>query len=420
DVYKRQGWDFDGSYADWYGGHELGHQYGRYHAEFCGAPDGRPYPYPDGRIGGPREAPQRYFGWDIERRQVYPWTWTDVMTYCAQQWISDFTYRGIRDRLIADGVAPAGAEVFAAAFPQATEHVAVFGRINLARNTATLETLYRLTDIPPGEPPTPGNDWALALLAADGNTLASYPFTPKEDTDAGEQAEPTASIIETVPWVPGTARVVVRYRGQTVAERVVSPNPPMVKLLEPNGGEVLGDLALVRWTASDPDGDPLTYALLYSTDNGATWQAVATELTGTQHTADLTALPGSDQARFRVVVSDGVNTATDRSDAPFKVARKAPQAIIIAPDEGAHFLPEQQVVLAGEGYDAEDGNLPDSGLHWHSDRDGDVGSGRHLSVVGLQDGWHRITLTVTDGDGNTTTATRAVFIGVPHYLPLWR
>ena len=34
------GWDTDGSYGDWYTGHELGHTFGRFHAEFCGAGGG--------------------------------------------------------------------------------------------------------------------------------------------------------------------------------------------------------------------------------------------------------------------------------------------------------------------------------------------------------------------------------------------
>ncbi len=42
------GWDFDGSYNDWYGGHEIGHTRGRFHAEFCGAGGGAPYPYTEG------------------------------------------------------------------------------------------------------------------------------------------------------------------------------------------------------------------------------------------------------------------------------------------------------------------------------------------------------------------------------------
>ena len=41
----RFGWDTDGSYGDWYSGHELGHTFGRFHAEFCGAGGGAAYPF---------------------------------------------------------------------------------------------------------------------------------------------------------------------------------------------------------------------------------------------------------------------------------------------------------------------------------------------------------------------------------------
>src|SRR5258708_38194700 len=45
------GWDFDGSYADWYAGHEIGHNLGRAHpsasAVKCGNSASDPsYPYP--------------------------------------------------------------------------------------------------------------------------------------------------------------------------------------------------------------------------------------------------------------------------------------------------------------------------------------------------------------------------------------
>ena len=47
-------WDTDGSYADWYGGHELAHTYGRKHPGFCNnnSDDDDDYPYSDGKIGG--------------------------------------------------------------------------------------------------------------------------------------------------------------------------------------------------------------------------------------------------------------------------------------------------------------------------------------------------------------------------------
>ncbi|MEZ4621249.1 MAG: hypothetical protein R2867_37900 [Caldilineaceae bacterium] len=50
------GWDSDGSYADWYAGHEMGHSLGRAHpaasAALCGnSASDNSYPYPNGQIG---------------------------------------------------------------------------------------------------------------------------------------------------------------------------------------------------------------------------------------------------------------------------------------------------------------------------------------------------------------------------------
>ena len=197
-----------------------------------------------------------------------------------------------------------------------------------------------------------------------------------------------------------------------------SANAPTVKITSPNGGETLGESATVAWTGSDLDGDPLAYALLYSPDAGATWITVDTELAETSTTVDLSELPGSDQARFRVVASDGVNTGQDQSDAVFRVAAKAPRAFISAPDAGSRTLSEQQVMLVGEGYDAEDGVLADAGLRWSSDRQGDLGAGRQVSVTGLSVGRHVITLRATDSRGQAATASRTILVGRPTYLPV--
>jgi hypothetical protein len=49
---------------------------------------------------------------------------------------------------------------------------------------------------------------------------------------------------------------------------------PTVKIVMPQGGERWGKTQTVKWSGSDPDNDTLTYDLYYSTDNGATWQAL--------------------------------------------------------------------------------------------------------------------------------------------------
>src|SRR5205085_4449464 len=46
---------------------------------------------------------------------------------------------------------------------------------------------------------------------------------------------------------------------------------PKVTLQAPTGGERWARQQTIRWTASDPDNDTLTYDLYYSTDSGATW-----------------------------------------------------------------------------------------------------------------------------------------------------
>src|SRR5262245_26954292 len=107
------GWDEDGSYGDWYTGHELGHTLGRLHAEFCGAGGGGPFPFANGQLS---DADGRYVGLDagdpllaLPMRALPGVTWHDVMTYCDNQWLSSFTYDGIRTRLIAEDALGAGA-----------------------------------------------------------------------------------------------------------------------------------------------------------------------------------------------------------------------------------------------------------------------------------------------------------------------
>ncbi|UJR86128.1 M66 family metalloprotease [Sandaracinus amylolyticus] len=73
--------------------HEVGHSLGRPHAP-CGGASGAEasYPYSGGRIGS--------WGYDLLSNQLLnPSQHTDVMGYCDDQWISDYNYRLIFDRI---------------------------------------------------------------------------------------------------------------------------------------------------------------------------------------------------------------------------------------------------------------------------------------------------------------------------------
>ncbi|HEY6073688.1 MAG TPA: zinc-dependent metalloprotease family protein, partial [Anaerolineales bacterium] len=74
--------------------HELGHNWGRNHAP-CGGPLGidPQYPHADGSTGT--------YGVDVSPTPTLePATDSDIMGYCANKWISDYTYKGVLTYLL--------------------------------------------------------------------------------------------------------------------------------------------------------------------------------------------------------------------------------------------------------------------------------------------------------------------------------
>jgi hypothetical protein len=101
------GWDEDGSYADWYTAHELAHTLGRKHPGFCdgNSKDDNSYPFPQGSLS----EGDKYMGWDfgdpgvlVKMQALGGSEWHDIMTYCDREWLSRYTYLGIRQRLLAE------------------------------------------------------------------------------------------------------------------------------------------------------------------------------------------------------------------------------------------------------------------------------------------------------------------------------
>jgi hypothetical protein len=396
------GWDFDGSYGDWYGGHEIGHSRGRYHAEFCGAGGGVPYPYTSGRISPDLTGNGAIYGFDITTHAIYPPSWKDVMTYCSNEWVSDFTYEGIRNYLVGIGLQTPEPKLV-----EANQFLAVSGMAYLATNSASLDNLYLISQNNILPLPTPG-DWTIALVGATDNDLATYPFAPNELTDAEESPSRPAVIAEVVPWVDGTVKLEIRYQGVVVASRSASVHPPTVDLTAPTGGSIPAGPLPVSWSGSDPDGDALTYSLLYSNDGGVGWQTLATDLTGSSLQLNTSQLPGG-TGLLRVVASDGFLTGQDTS-ASLTMPLHAPTAEILSPNEGQVFYPTQQVSLQGTAYDLEDGSLGDSAFAWTSSLDGFMGNGANLNTAELSTGTHVITMTVTDSDLMSVAVTRTLSI----------
>ncbi len=99
-------WDTDGSYADWYGAHELGHTIGCRHPGHCSNQERDPlssFPYANGQISDSDEGCVGFDtgdpGLGLPMRALPHPENSDFMTYCEDQWVSRHTFDEIFDRL---------------------------------------------------------------------------------------------------------------------------------------------------------------------------------------------------------------------------------------------------------------------------------------------------------------------------------
>ncbi len=317
------GWDFDGSYADWYCGHELGHTFGRKHPGFCGESHDDPsYPFIAGQLANADDA---FVGFDVGdaayglAMAALPGTdWHDVMTYCSTQWLSSYTYTGIRARLIAEDALGSGGggsgrpdERFPAGFEregQATPHtlVSLIAELNLRRETGRIAYILPISA---GRMTPPDPDSPVMIRTARGNneTLAEFrvPVKPFSDEDPNEVGHALCDVIIAVH--PDAAVIELYLKGQLVDTRRrsrVAPVVPEVRIL----GFDAGGLTLGWGDEADRD-EAHSYSVQLSDDNGRSWRTVAVGLTTRRVTIHPDNVPPNRRVLVRVQATDGFRSA---------------------------------------------------------------------------------------------------------------
>jgi len=88
----------------------------------------------------------------------------------------------------------------------------------------------------------------------------------------------------------------------------------------------------VTWSASDPDGDVLSYSLLYSPDNGTTWHPLATDISNSYFVLRMAGFGPSNASMIRVIASDGVNIGA--GECRFKVATSTASYVVQVQPQG--------------------------------------------------------------------------------------
>jgi hypothetical protein len=405
------GWDFDGVYGDWAGAHELAKAWGQAAHNICtAAMPSNTTSYPEGRISSVLTGVQAMFGFDVDTWQIYPPDWKDITTDCPKRWISDVTYKGLKDyfqqhpvtsltnRTMVDGVGE-------------VNHLLISGiirQVSAAAPQVDLNPIFVLSGVVSDAdvgPLIPG-PYAISLRNATNTVLARYPISP---TWVHSSA---LSIGVLITYAEGTTEVDIEGPGGVLLKRITAgEQTPTVTVRSPNGGGVLSSESItVSWQAGDADGDPLTFNVQYTPDNGASWEMTAQNITETQVVLNGDDLVAGQQGLFRVWASDGIHSSHDDSDVPFAVSNHMPSIRIVSPLPFHTQAVSTAISLRAQADDLDGGTLADDQISWSSSLMGGLGQGRVLHLDALPIGTHVITATANDGGGGIASDTTVVHV----------
>jgi hypothetical protein len=400
--------------------HEMLHLLGLGHADTACGGGGAGFPDPDGRMrsvgldttvgsGGSAagDPPYRVIP---DNRPASPGF--DLMSYCnlqaagdPQHWISARHWNYLL------GLGP----------PPGTRRLA--GRAGIPSLTVRARVTdgqVAITSVRPVQasavPPPAAASHVLVARDAGGAIVSSTPMQ-EHPVEGAAGAQAYVALEASVP-AANVARLEIVRAGSVVASADRSKTAPTVRFLAPGeGARVRGrGLVTVLWLAADADGDPLDVSLDYSTDGGRTFTTVAggVDRGGVKLPVEL--LAASTQARLRLRVNDGFNSAS--ATVALVVEPRAPLVTILEPGPGQRSQAGSALYLRGGAVDDRGRRIPPGRLRWYAGARL-LGAGDTLSAA-LPAGTRAIRLVATDRSGRSGSAsvpvrTQATF---PFFLRL--
>lgn len=293
------------SFGGWYGGHELAHSFGRMHPGYCNGNSTDDYSWPsDHVIVIGKDAMGHNIkaaivsdnqgdavGLDtgdttlgVPLRALPGVKSFEIMSYCNQpQWLSDYTYTGVRERLVEEN-AFAGAptahavrtvdlvgdpgEVVQGSF------VHVVASVNVTNSSGSIE--YVSPAISASQQSRDARAAELVTLRADGSVIAHYPVDLNLDSDTPAN-EPQKGLVDaSVEATNDLHEIRLVLNGKQLASFSASqekPAKPSTLAASQNHGAPGENGMLLSWNPKAAQ-EHLTYTIQVS-DDKRSWTAVA-------------------------------------------------------------------------------------------------------------------------------------------------
>ena len=261
----------------------------------------------------------------------------------------------------------------------------------------------------------------LEFLDSQGLVARSVMFSAdSHPAQGGAGAAGLESWLVTVEDPPEYASLRLSSGSVMFFEQNRSPAAPQIAVTSPAAGtSVSAEMVTLEWSATDADGDTLSFDVAYSVDGGATYTTVAAGLRETRLEVPRSRLAGSSRARVRIIGSDGTRSSTAES-AVFSVANNAPRLRLVHPRQGRVLGGPDVLVLEATAFDREDGELNSSSITWSSSIDGVLANEglARLGVSGLSSGTHLLTVSATDSSGASSSVTVSIVVNDVNEAPI--
>jgi len=205
--------------------------------------------------------------------------------------------------------------------PQKDPEVLYISGIIYENDTVQADRWYRIQNSSTSLNFGSGGNYSIVYLDSMKQEIGTAGFDPIFLCVDNSTGQNITGFAFTMPYLQNTSTIQIRHNNLTIYERVLSPSVPLINVLSPNGGEIYlsGDDCTIEWEGSDPDGDPLTYNVMYSPDNGASWIPLATNITENCYIWNTSYVQSGNNYLIKVIGNDGVNTGEDVSNSTFTI-----------------------------------------------------------------------------------------------------